>query len=376
MIRFGWHPFIFLFILVVVGVVYYFAINTPSATPTNISVPTPSPITRFRINLGAEEPVFMMDLKYVPDGHISKVEENNQIKLFITAHNKTYLLKGNSFDNLFLLTDSNNNPLPILKPEGDGYEKDYAGFGSVIFNKTTEDYIGIYHAEQRMNPDASDTQVSVIALAISKDGGLTWEKKNKIITGLNELPLGTKGSGAGQPSAIIIGDYIYLYYLDINYNMPNSVHLARAYLSSNGMPGSWIKYTKEGFTSPGIGGYSDPVILPSDISGNIVYVSNPSISYNYYLKKYLAIVETNLGFYAGQSTDGINWNNFTRFLSFPKDTNFPKTIGDVWYSYPNFISASTPSDSQTSQDGYLYYSKGVFGQDHHMVRRTFSIVPY
>lgn len=326
-----------------------------------------------KFTLDREELIPMPTLRYVPDGHISKIEKDGNITLFISAHDKSYMMQGTTLKDMSLVTDINNLPSPILKPELQGFDKDYAGFGQVIENPQTHELIGIYHTEIRINPDASDSQLTSIALAISKDGGFTWKKMGRIITGQNTTTIGTTVSGAGQPSAVMVGDYIYLYFSDWNRLMPDSIHLARARVASNGMPGTWEKYTENGFTEKGLGGKSSPVILPPSWDKEIYYTANPSISYNAYLKKYLAIFETNIGFFAGLSTDGINWGSYKMIFEFPLDTTLPKNIGDVWYSYPTLLSENTPTDMITGKTGYLYYSRGIFGQDHGLVSRPFII---
>lgn len=326
-----------------------------------------------KIKLGSEEPVSTSVLMYVPDGHISKIEENGKITLFISAHDKSYIMQGNTLKDMKLLTDENKQPKPILQPEYD-YEIDYSGFGQVIENPYTRDLIGIYHTEVRINPDASDSQQTSIALARSKDRGYTWVKMGQIIKGQNTASVGTRVSGAGQPSGIVVGDYIYLYFLDWNAQMVDAIHLARAPLKENGMPGTWEKYFEGSFVEPGLGGKSTPVITPPYISEKqVVFTANPSISYNNYLGKYLAIFETNIGFFSSISEDGINWHSPELIFEFPKDMIIPKNIGDIWYSYPSLISEKTSTDMISGKTGYLYYSRGVFGQDHKLVRRSFVI---
>ncbi len=326
-----------------------------------------------KVVLGKEEKIFMSGLKYVPDGHISKIEKDEQIRLFISAHDKSYMMFGSSLDKVIILKDSFNLPQPILTPGEVGFDKDYAGFGQVIENPKTLELMGIYHTEIRINPDASDSQLTSIALSISKDGGYTWKKIGKIVEGQNLTAPGTIVSGAGQPSGVIIGDYIYLYYSDWNRLMPDSIHLARSPIASNGMPNTWEKFTDDGFKNVGAGGKSIPVIAPFKFEKTIYYTANPSISYNIYLKKYLAIFETNIGFFMATSTDGIEWGSYELIYEFPADTTKPKKNGDIWYSYPTYISENTPSDMVTAKEGYLYFGRGVFGEDHQLVRRKFNI---
>lgn len=324
-------------------------------------------------NLGEEESVPMSILKFVPDGHISKIEKDGNITLFISAHDKTYLMQGRTLKDTSLLTDANGLPRPILQPELSGFDKDYAGFGQVIENPQTNDFIGLYHTEVRVNPDASDSQLTSIALALSRDNGFTWQKMGRIITGQNIAALGTIVSGAGQPSGVLVGDYIYLYFSDWNRLIADSIHLARAPLSQNGMPGTWEKYTEIGFSQVGMGGKSTPVIVPFAWDKKIYYTANPSVSFNQHLNKHLAVFETNIGFFSAVSDDGINWVSFEMIFEFPKDTIIPKETGDIWYSYPTLLSEGTPTDMITGKTGYLYYGRGVFGDDHQLVRRPFVI---
>lgn len=323
--------------------------------------------------LEVEESVPMSILKFVPDGHISKIEKDGNITLFISAHDKSYLMQGRTLKDASLLTDANGLPRPILQPELSGFDKDYAGFGQVIENPQTHDLIGIYHTEVRANPDASDSQLTSIALALSRDNGFTWQKMGRIITGQNIASVGTIVSGTGQPSGVIVGDYIYLYFSDWNRLMPDAIHLARALLSQNGMPGTWEKYTENGFNQVGMGGKSTPVIVPFAWDKKIYYTANPSVSFNQHLNKYLAVFETNIGFFAAVSEDGINWGSFEMIFEFLKDTTISKETGDIWYSYPTLLSESTQNDMITGKTGYLYYGRGVFGEDHQLVRRSFVI---
>jgi hypothetical protein len=90
------------------------------------------------------------------------------------------------------------------------------------------------------------------------------------------------------------------------------------------------------------------------------YVSLPGISFNKYLNQYLAVFETNTGFYSATSTDGINWNNEQLFLSFVQPQS-DRQEGDIWISYPTLLSDnSEKTDGLTENKGNLYYGKGVW----------------
>lgn len=329
----------------------------------------------FTIGLGDEEaglPAGAFGLQHIPDGHISFIKAEEQLDLWVSAGVSAYLLRGPNLEQLAPHQRASNNlPVPVLAPDNSGFDSDYAAFGAVLPGQDPNQRIGYYHAEQcdRHNYTAS------IGLAFSSDGGISWSVSGQVVTGQSLADLCSKITGAGQPSALYVGDYIYLYYVDWSTGdtIPpaDQIYLARAPRQA---PGAFQKYTGNGFETPGTGaGRAVPVISPPQPLETTGFAALPSISFNKYLGQCMAVFETNVGFYYTISTDGIHWQPAQLLFPFPQPHS-QREQGDVWYSYPTLLSPGEPSHLTTSQTGYLYYSKGLWDDEpHQMMRRSYTI---
>lgn len=102
-----------------------------------------------------------------------------------------------------------------------------------------------YHAEWQCDYPNNQTHKSV-AYAESRDGGKTFTKpgypRNQVLTS----PTGSvegHHTGRGGPSIVRRGGYYYLYYLNVLPSLKTVTSVARAPVSSGGVPGSWRSYT-------------------------------------------------------------------------------------------------------------------------------------
>lgn len=319
--------------------------------------PEKAEITEVKIHLGKEEKLSPPELQWVPDGHTSMLKDfNGRIKLWVAAGPRSFLLEGDSLETL-------GSPQLVLGPERTKSEKGYDGyasFGSIIPGERSNELIGFFHQEHWPSEMTSFPFTASIRIAKSIDDGRNWEKGEAIIEGGNPVPFpGERVSGAGQPSAIIKEDEVYLYYIDWDVT-PHSIHLVKAQLDLVHKPKAWEKH-------------GEPVILPPTNREGTLYAALPSISYNTYLNKYLAVFETNIGFYLALSKDAVEWNSFQLFFEFPQPHSH-REPGDIWFSYPTLLSPKANSDRETGKTGWLYYSRGIWErQSHYMVRRPFQL---
>jgi len=326
--------------------------------------------------LGAEEaglPDGGLLLGSLPDAHISIVWGGGQVSMFVAAEVRAYLFRGPSLDALRPhQRTANGTPVPVLAPTGADFDSEYAAFGAVLPGAGSGELLGFYHAEICDR----DNFTATIGLARSTDGGVSWQRLGPIITGRNTTDSCDKNKprGAGQPSVVRVGEYLYLYYTDWSGDIPDQIHLARAPLAQATRPEAWQKYYQGNFSEPGLGGDSTLVIRRPEPVAQGVYAANPSVSYNTYLQRYLAVFDANNGFWATTSTDGITWDAPVQLpLDFPQP-NSQIQSGDIWYGYPSLVSASELSHLYTSQSGYLYYARGVYGgASHQLMRRPFTI---
>jgi hypothetical protein len=254
-------------------------------------------------------------------------------------------------------------------------DADYAGPGSVFRAQNGRDLLMIYHGENHTfnGVDTNDEFYATICLARSHDNGLTWQREGAIISGMQPQPSGTPprpAMGAGNPSAIVAGGYIYVFYVNLGYNTgPDQTHVARAPVTDDAKPGSWKKWYDGVFSQPGIGGKSTPVMSLAAPASRTVWAANGIGSYNTYLHAYLNVFQTAIGFYYATSPDLLRWQIRGQLFAFGHDEDSPKR-GQIWYSYPSFFSPEYPNDRTTGRTGYLYYAKARWAiEPHTMFRR-------
>lgn len=322
-------------------------------------------------------PLGKFGLQWLPDTHVSFLRANDNLEVYITSRVESYRFEGRSFADLQPAPSDHGRAVPILNPTGAGFASDYAGLGTVLSGSALSIpdphfRLGFFHAEQcdRSNYTAS------VGMATSSDDGRSWTIAGRVITGRDPAPRCQQVTGAGQPSALVTGGYVYVYYTDWAYtpgatDVPATIHVARAPIGSATDPTAYQKFDNGNWT-PGLGGSSSPVIRPP--SDSPLYAANVGVSYNSILRQYLATVETNNGFGYATSVDALNWTPVRLFARFPIP-QYPTPPGATWYSYPSLLDESA-TDSQTTRENVnLYYSVGIQGlEPHYMVRRSVKVM--
>ena len=319
----------------------------------------------------------------IPDEHISFLRQTDgSFRMWATGSAQTFGFATPDLVSLTSLATSGGAPVGVLLPSGPGttaFDADYAGAGSVFPAANGTDLLMIYHAENHLfNGVLSPGQpfYAGIGLARSSDGGVSWTREGQII-GAHDLQLQTQtsgGAGASTPSAIESGGYIYVVYREIDpQSAVSGFAIARAPMSSDGAPGSWLKYSGGSFSTPGLGGSFTPlgIVLDPTAPGDM---RQPQLSFNTYLNQFLMTCVGNGGVYALTSTDLIDWTPGQVILPapVPDATVNTKTMPFNWY--PTLVSKGEASDQRSDETGYLYYAKGSGdGNDHYMYRRAFSI---
>ncbi|WP_183093989.1 hypothetical protein, partial [Nocardioides stalactiti] len=113
-----------------------------------------------------------------------------------------------------------------------------------------------YHAEDDCAYLANETHKS-IAYAESRDGGLTFTKPrhpdNQVVTSPTGSAAGHH-TGRGAPSVLRRGRFLWMYYLNVLPDLSTVTSVARAPVTSGGVPGSWRSWTGDGWTGDALGG--------------------------------------------------------------------------------------------------------------------------
>jgi hypothetical protein len=319
---------------------------------------TSDDLKEFSLNLGDEREIKLGDLLWVPDTHTSMLKIGGKYWLWLSARRETYLVETKDFYHM-------EEPQLVFNPDNiydsEGY-RGYAGVGSVI--PAEDRLLMFYHQETWVDKNNPRNFQAKVCLAQSFDQGLTWYRKGPILEGKNLAKSGERVSGAGQPCAVINNDYVYLFYTDWNAREPDAIHLARAPLGQAADSKAWQKYLGGEFGQPGEMSESEAVISPLNQEG-LGYAALADVSYNDYLKQWLAIFEASDGFYACCSQDLLNWGRYRKIFDFSSNGE--------WFSYPTLLSPGYASDRETGQEGILIYAKSEGGEPHRMFGRNFSL---
>src|SRR3989304_10183056 len=322
-------------------------------------------------------------IKWTPDSHLTYISfPNGTRRYFISGNQKTYYLDTSTSTTLAEAIKNNPQFKESFGPDVNAVHRNgYSTIGSVlqIDKESPNHVIGFTQNEQqKVNADASldyGNFTTTIGLLESNDGGKTWTDYGPVIRGDDYLEPGTKISGVGHPSAIIVGDYVYIYYVDwasqTNVFHADQIYLSRIKILEDGKKLDKFEFYKEGGFSEGE--YNLKPVIPADAIENGKYSALPSISYNTALRKYLAFYETDRGFAVAFSQNGINWTRNKLIFYFTKPIS-QRQDGDLWNSYPSLLSDKTEgSDQTTSAEGNLYYSQGVWPNTaHQLTKKSFS----
>jgi hypothetical protein len=364
------------------------------------------PATQLSIVLGLGEDVQFGPLINAPNGHISFQKDRDGYKIWLPGRLETATLnqEGGFLFNVprWTLTDlAQGQPTFALGPEAPlvcdstdmHFDRDYAAMNAVVPGAEANRLLAFYDAEYHVNCPNGQPLLSSIGLATSTDGGVTWQKQDQIIQGLDEAVNGfsfvtqrqlaeaNNGNdkfdvGASGPSAVIRDDngaaFLYLYYSDRTpiTGSKSSVYVARALLATDGTPGTWQKWTGAGWGVAGDQTSAAPIVTPPSGTGVAL---QPHVSRNTALRSWLMVFKTQIDFEVAQSDDGLHWTTPTSLLTFAstdRDTGFPSLIspdagecqafwcdGDddagAWWLLHGATSAS---QQVTGAVGWLFYS--------------------
>ena len=346
---------------------------------TSVQV-VPLTISAYQLRLTGQPEIMIAEAQFglynVPDEHMSFRRTASGIDLWLAGMGGAVRLQGATFETLTPNPISNGIAVPVFLPSGSGFDRDYAGPGSVLTAANGTDLLMIYHAEYDCGAYGTPF-TSGIGLARSADGGLSWTRQGQIISSSYQPPHCTAArlDGAGIPVVVLSrdGDYYYLYYMEWFTDRPDQTYLARSPISADAAPGSWTKYYHGEFSQAGLGGLADPVIRRPEPEDVTIWAGFASVSYNKLLQRYLAVFMTTPEFYYTASEDGIHWEPARKLGLLTQ--NIPGAPQGTWLSYPSLLSLDQPNDRTTTGSGYLYYSSGILNvTSQHMERRAFEIV--
>ncbi|MBF0442798.1 MAG: hypothetical protein HQK54_12910 [Oligoflexales bacterium] len=200
-----------------------------------------------------------------------------------------------------------------------------------VFRLSGDRLIGFVHCEYHWYEWSSAHKS--IAVSYSNDNGLTWSKNVQILTGSDPVPDKAGWGGIGDFN-VVKDEKTKRWVMYFGGGMAVSS-------DPEGKPGTWFKYLKGSFSSPGLGGGWDDLPGIQKNPG-----ANFSVHWNTYLGKWVAVWG---GWdsisYISASDDMINWET-------PR-VAARSALGGGRAWYPNIIGET---DLIVGQNARLYYS--------------------
>ena len=344
----------------------------------------PNAVYTLELDFSDEFPVgHNLGLNYYNDITVGVIDySENNVRLLTASGTSSYILEGNSLDNLSSFTQ-------VATPAQDTYYSDYVGLGQLIKDDNGTIY-SVVHSEEHegtLCPGNVPGFYASVGLATSYDNGQSFQLSNSVLVE-NTFDInydnGQCDGGLGEPSITFSKDSteVFVYYVDHN-RAGRGVNICMSKFNTNSdhVPGFNTPYylgSDNNFTSEvvrskevvvGMGNYSDAIF--------------PQVTYNSYSDSYIMVYSENnygefsngatsptmSGIYYKQSNDGINWDSPA--IQLIVDWSIPWSFNNHSFSWhPNLI-----YNNEDQTEGYLIYSKANSLQDgHKMWAIKFNIV--
>ena len=336
------------------------------------------------IELGPPETVLAdkaLGLRYFPDGRLAVVKMKPDCRVIVSAGVSSFLLEGQEMGQFTKATKV------LAKGKPGEFDNGYAGINAAVQTKTGE-LLAFYHAEDQEGMKTVGNGIPGfychVAMAVSKDGGLNFEKRGPILSGqLPKDPGGHGDQGVGEPWVFAEpkGEFLYAYYTSHERVDGRGVQIcmARCLTADVLQPGAWRKFYAGSFTEAGVGGKDTPVVTSGQQNADALF---PQVTYIPALQQFVMMFCLNVwregdkpkrsGIYAVFSDDGIHWprERMQQLWNVPVIAANGREV--AWH--PTFI-----LDGEGGAHGWLYYGYSEsWGYDpprkpHYLMRRRVAI---
>ena len=210
---------------------------------------------------------------------------------------------------------------------------------------------GFFHAESHY--PGVNSQYKSIGVSYSTDGGKTWDKGTKIISGPDPKP--AVGEGNGKSYGLGDGCVVWnearkqwiCYYSGFCPDPHDFVISMAASSDPEGKPGTWKKWDGNDFTGVGCDQTTGLGDINYKVAGLTFRGGNPSVAWNTELEKWIMVYHTwGRNIVMSYSKDGIEWEDPVTIIGFVQEQG-----GSM---YPNIISES--GDLTCGKEFRVYYS--------------------
>ena len=332
-----------------------------------------------RVELGPPQTLLAdkaLGLRAFPDGRLAVLSTGQGVRVIFPAGVNSVLVEGPDMTRF-------NKATTVLKRGKPGeFDNGYAGINAVMKARNGE-LAAFYHAEDQEGMESVGNGIPGfycrIALAVSYDGGATFEKRGPVLAGAAAKKLGgLADQGVGEPWVLAepSGQYWYAYYSSHERLLGRGVDIcvARCRVEDALRPDGWKKFHQGAFSEPGLGGKDSPIMTGSAQADAVL----AQVVFSPELRQFIMIFCLNAwsegksvnrsGMYVAFSSDGIDWSK-ERMQQIWKVPVIAQTGAEVAW-HPTFV----PSDS-TGRRGWLYYGYSenwgweAPSKPHYLVRR-------
>ncbi|CAI8358509.1 MAG: Uncharacterised protein [Cryomorphaceae bacterium] len=348
-----------------------------------IYVENPNAVYTLELDFSDEFPVgHNLGLNYYNDITVGVLDySENYIKLLTASGTSSYVLEGESLDNL-------SSVIQVASPVDNTYYSNYVGLGQIIKDDNGTIY-SVFHSEQHDGtqcPGNVPGFYASVGMATSYDNGQSFQLSNTALlenTYNINYDNGQCDGGLGEPSITFSKDSteVFVYYVDHNRDGRGvNICMSKFNVNSNKVPDFDNPYyldSNNNFTNEVI--RSKEVVVGEGDSDAIF----PHVTYNSFSDSYIMVYSENnwgefingaaspsaSGIYYRQSEDGINWDSPASQLI--TDWAIPWSFDSHSFSWhPNLI-----YNNENQTEGYLIYSKAnSLEEGHKMWAVKFNIV--
>lgn len=275
----------------------------------------------------------MPNLRWFPDGHITVLRDRGGLEMY-WAGASTYRTVGATVEAMRLQPEG-----PVLSRGATTTAFDNGGAWLMsVFPAAAGNCIGFYHAEDhewKLGRSATGIAWKSIALCVSHDGGVSWEKKGRILTSAARKPEEPKWGGCGDHCVVRdpASRRWFCFFQEHFICMAASD-------DPQASPGTWKKWFEGGFAEPGLGGRVSPIAALKTHPGG-----NPSVHYNTRLGCWFMVWHTWSGnLVYSSSRDLVQWEHPAELLKCAPNEK-------AWY--PTIVGES---DTLAGESAELYYA--------------------
>lgn len=268
---------------------------------------------------------------------------------------------------------SHADPDPANFNDDEMVSATYTEDGETIYALVHNEYHGWEHPGQCTSNEAFDCWYNGVTLAISSDGGASFQHPltppDHLVASYPEPYKTDSGpSGAFSPTSIVKGPD-EAYYAIFRITSSQHEYMWSCLMRSDNLadPGSWRFWDGNGFDGSFVNPYTDSYDHADDhvceeVNSNNIGLNPTSLTYNGYLDRYMLLGDSSEdsteGIYYSLSRDLVNWTKQRLIFEGPSPGS-ELNPSDIGYLYSGILDpkSTSPSFDTVGKTAYIYVTR-------------------